>query len=193
MWKQLNQVWRKFAAWTLHIIKKEIPSVANSAGRVAWPHLTCPCHTGVESLSCPGPTCHTCSPLTRMARASPTTGTTTLNLPTFQQLLSSAQIIHEKCTAKAWLFPRMWSACKHNSSYNLCWPCQGTIAALTFKGEVNSLRKKKELWGLSHTSINIMLTSAALWLFNLKHVFLWELPLSHFFALYLLHNSFRGS
>lgn len=52
--------------------------------------------------------------------------------------------------------------------------------------QVNILRKKKELWGLSHTSINTMLTSATLWLFNLKHVFLWELPLSHFFALYLL-------
>lgn len=125
MCKQLNQAWRRFSAWTLHSIKNEIPSAANSAGRAEWPHLSRLCHIGVGSLGCPLPTCHTCSPLTRMSRASPTTGTTTLNLPTFQHHLSSAQIIHEKCTTKAWLFPRMWSTCNHNSSYNLCWPCQG--------------------------------------------------------------------
>lgn len=56
-----------------------------------------------------------------------------------------------------------------------------------FQGWNAHHRKKEKLQRSCHTSVNIMLTSASLWLFNLKHVVLWELPLSPFFALYLFH------
>lgn len=159
-------------------IHKKGDPISGRKGWVASPDPCVPPRSGVTAVLC--------SPL---PRASPTTGTTRFNPPTFPHLLPSAQIICGKCTTKAWVFPRIWSTCSHNSSDNLCWPCH---LALTSKGEVNSLRKRRELWGLCHTSIKIMLTSAAPWLFNLNRVFLWELPLSHFFALFLLYNSFLG-